>query len=161
MARRRRKSPPDPGYKPSDAPADMPPGEAATAPSPRAVVAAVAGLLAAWIGAGSMGLLAHPLRHALTWLAAAALLVAGWPQGRREWKEWGIMAAAILAGLILTVPATGVYSVLGVAVVLAVLSRMHTGCGKGVRHILPERPDGFSAQNVPDTFPAHGEIPHR
>jgi len=105
----------------------VPPGSPATAPSPRAIVAAVAGLLAAWIGAGSMGLLAHPLRHALTWLAAAVLLVAGWPQGRRAWKEWGILAAAILAGLILTVPATGVYSVLGLAVVLAVLARTHTG----------------------------------
>ena len=127
MARRRRKSPPDPGYKPPEAPAEVSPGSPATVPSPRAVVAAVAGLLAAWIGAGSMGLLAHPLRHALTWLAAAVMLAAGWPQGRRAWKEWGVLAAAILAGLILTVPATGVYSVLGVAVVLAVLARMRTG----------------------------------
>ena len=105
----------------------MPSGGPPTAPSPRAVVAVMAGMIGAWLAAGSMGLLAHPLRHALTWLSMAVMLVAGWPQGRRAWKEWGILAAAILAGLILTVPAHGVYNVLGPAVVLAVVARVHAG----------------------------------
>ena len=84
-------------------------------------------MAAAWLAAGSMGCLAHPLRHALTWLAAAVVLVAGWPHGRRPWKEWAILAAVIVAGLVLTVPATGVYNVLGVAAVLAVVANMHVG----------------------------------
>jgi len=86
-----------------------------------------AGMIGAWLAAGSMGLLAHPLRHALTWLSMAVMLVAAWPQGRRAWKDWGTLAAAILAGVILSVPANGVYNVLGVAVVVAVVARVHAG----------------------------------
>ena len=93
----------------------------------RVVVAAVVGMVAAWLAAGSMGLLAHPLRHALTWLAMAAAMMACWPAGRRSRREWGILAAGVVGGLILTAAATAAYNVLGVAVVLAVLARTHAG----------------------------------
>jgi len=38
----------------------------------------VAGLAGAWVAAGSTGLLAHALRHVLTWLAVATALMCGW-----------------------------------------------------------------------------------
>ena len=130
---------------------------AAIAPSTRVIVAALAGMIAAWLAAGSIGLLAHPLRHALVWLAMAAVLLAGWPRAGDGGRGTGdgargtgttprgashppqpasrlpppapflTLAAALLAGLILTVPATGAYNVLGVALVLAVLAQTHTG----------------------------------
>ena len=41
------------------------------------VLSALAGLAAAWIAAGSTGLLGHPLRHVLTWLAVGACALLG------------------------------------------------------------------------------------
>ncbi|MGQ9576084.1 MAG: DUF4350 domain-containing protein [Thermoguttaceae bacterium] len=95
-------------------------------PSGRLVLAAVAGVVAAWIAAGSAGLLAHPLRHALVWLAGGLMLLAGWPQGRPG-RRCGVLAAAILAAGILMVPATAVYNVLGVALLLAALAQVQDG----------------------------------
>jgi hypothetical protein len=118
---------PTPGGSLPDVSVDAPVAVAASEPATRAVVAAVAGLVAAWLAAGAMGLLAHPLRHAMTWLAMAVVMLACWPMGRRSWKERGILAAGVVGGLILTMPATAAYNVLGVAMVLAVLARTQAG----------------------------------
>jgi hypothetical protein len=64
---------------------------AASAPSIRGTVAALAGLGAAWFAAGSTGLLAHPLRHWLAWLAGGLAVLAAWP-GRGRWKDRLIVA---------------------------------------------------------------------
>ncbi len=83
--------------------------------------------MAAWIAAGSAGLLAHPLRHALAWLGLAVVLIAGWPKQFRTWRERAILAAAVVFALVLTVPAAAAYNVFAVAVVLAVLAQARSG----------------------------------
>ena len=99
----------------------------AQSPSTRAIVAATAGMAAAWIAAGSTGLLAHPLRHALTWVAVAVVIVAAWPGRRLPWKERLILLAAVAAAIAMTVPVVAVYNLLAVAVLLAMLSRAKRG----------------------------------
>jgi hypothetical protein len=101
----------------------VPPEEIAEAvPSTAAVAAALGGMAAAWIAAGSVGLMTHALRHALVWAAVAVVLVVGWPRKGRSWRDalWLIAAAAAAIGL--TVPAADFYNVLAVAVVLAALA---------------------------------------
>ena len=56
---------------------------------PAAIVVLVAGMVAAWLAAGSTGLLGHPLQHALTWLALAVALVAGWPRDNQSFGDLG------------------------------------------------------------------------
>jgi len=107
------------------------PANAQSGPTVRVVVAAVAGILAAWIAAGSIGLVAHPLRHALTWLTMGAVVVAAWP-GRARRAELGILAAAVVAGIALSVPAGAVYNVAAVALLLAVLARLKSGIDRRV-----------------------------
>lgn len=105
--------------------ADREPG--APAPSPPAVAAALAGMAAAWIAAGSTGLLAHPLRHALTWPALGVMTIAAWPGWPRSVKDRFILVAALVAAVLMTVPATPVANVAAVALVLAILARANGG----------------------------------
>ncbi len=96
------------------------------APSTPAVVAALGGVAAGWIAAGSAGLLAHPVRHALTWAALAPAIIAAWP-ARRTWKEPLAVVAAAAAAVLMTAPAMPVYNVLAVVLVLAALAWANTG----------------------------------
>lgn len=54
-----------------------------TRPTLGAVGAAVAGLVAGWVGAGSVGLLGHAFRRGLLWALLGVVAVAAWPQPRR------------------------------------------------------------------------------
>lgn len=105
--------------------------ETALRPSTRAVVAALAGIAAAWVAAGSTGLLAHPLRHGLAWLALAVGLVAAWPP-RQAWLERLILPAVLVVAVGMMVPAMPVYNVLAVCLVLAMLSRANRGVDQRV-----------------------------
>ncbi len=91
--------------------------------SPRTVAVAVAGMLGAWVAAGSVGPLVDPLRHLLTWLALGTAVVLDWPSADRSVRDWLLLAGALLAGVLLNLPAEPAMNVLGVAVVLAVLVR--------------------------------------
>ncbi len=95
-------------------------------PSGRASVAALAGLAATWLAAGSTGLLARPFAHGLSWLALGVGLIAAWP-GRSKRTDRLLLAAALVAAVAMMVPAAAVYNVLGVCLVLAVLSRASAG----------------------------------
>jgi phage-related minor tail protein len=98
-----------------------------------AIVVLVAAMAAAWIAAGSTGLLAHPLRHALTWVALCVAIVAGWPgrhptnlpsvPGPRPLRAWLALAAAVVLGLIMTAPDQPAVNVLAVTLVTAALVR--------------------------------------
>jgi len=95
-------------------------------PSPvplRAVVIMVAGMTAAWIAAGSVGLLADGLRHALVWLALGVAVVAAWPRREGPVGDWLSLGVGVLAGLVMTSFSDPALGVLAVAVVLAVLVR--------------------------------------
>lgn len=90
-------------------------------------VAVVAGIVAAWFAAGSTGLLAASLCHALTWGALAVALFAVWRRRRRTGLERGVMAAALGLGIALTIPAAPVCNVLAVAAVLSALAWENAG----------------------------------
>src|SRR3989442_10786355 len=53
----------------------------------RYLFGAAAGLVAAWLAAGSTGLLGHPLRHVLTWIAVIVTLLAAWPSESRSGRR--------------------------------------------------------------------------
>jgi hypothetical protein len=103
-------------------------GEPAEAkPSARATVASLAGVAGAWIAAGDVGLVAHPLRHVLIWMALAALGIAGWPTRRPSLRQWAVLALGLLAAVLLNVTAAVAYNVLGVTLALAALAQCHEG----------------------------------
>jgi hypothetical protein len=102
-------------------------GEPCVAVTPQAVLILVAGMSAAWFAAGSTGLLTHPLQHALTWLALAVSLIAGWPRENRSFGTWVILATGVILGVLLTTAALPTVNVLAVAVVLATIAQVNRG----------------------------------
>lgn len=94
---------------------------------PSAIVTLVAGMAAAWFAAGSTGLLAHSLQHALTWLALGVALVAAWPQNIRSFGTWTILAGGVILALLFTASAIPTVHVLAVAVMLASLAQVNRG----------------------------------
>ncbi|MBL7038464.1 MAG: hypothetical protein ISR77_07515 [Pirellulaceae bacterium] len=102
---------------------------AATATVPT-VCAACAGMLAAWVAAGSTGALAHPLRVALTWVALLVAVVSVWPWRRRQ--RLLALAATALVGLPFVVPVTPIHEVLVVAAVLGLLATGQQGASRTV-----------------------------
>lgn len=97
-----------------------------------AVVACLAGMAGAWIAAGSTGLMAPTLRHALGWLALATAALAAWPRTRQSWPERLTLAVAVAAAIGLTVPAASLYNVLAVVILLAVFARSADGVDRTV-----------------------------
>jgi hypothetical protein len=97
-----------------------------------ATTAALAGMTAAWIAAGSLGLVAQPLRNGLLAIALATMIVAVWPKGRRRWVDWAFLALAAAVALVLAVPVVPVCGVLGVALVMAVLARLRAGIDRRI-----------------------------
>lgn len=93
----------------------------------RAIVALAAGMSAAWFAAGSTGLLAHPLQHALTWIALAAALLAAWPENIRLFGTWAVLAVGIAFGLFFTASSVPAVNILAVAIVLAAVSQVNRG----------------------------------
>ena len=82
--------------------------------APQALIILVAGMAAAWLAAGSTGLLGHPLQHALTWLSLAVALVAAWPRDNRSFGTWAILAGGAILGLSLTastIPTVNIFAV--------------------------------------------------
>ncbi len=92
----------------------------------RHFVTVVAALVAAWIAAGSLGMLGHPLRHGLTWLALGVAVVAGWPPRDEPLLGWLTLAGAAVLGVILTASSSSAVNVLAVPVVIAALVRSQT-----------------------------------
>jgi hypothetical protein len=87
--------------------------------------AVVGGLVAAWLAAGSTGMMAHSLRHAASLGALIVVGIAAWP-GRRDLKTLWLLGAAV-ASVALSLPAHPVPNVLAAAVFLAALARFHEG----------------------------------
>jgi hypothetical protein len=96
------------------------------------VVAVVVSFVAAWIAAGSMGLIGHPLRHALTWVAMGVAIVAAFPGVGTAWvRAAGIVAASAI--VIVTTPSIiPAVNVMGVAGAVAVLAILASGAGARV-----------------------------
>ncbi len=90
-----------------------------------AVAAAVAIVVAAWIAAGSIGLLADPLRRTLTWVALLVAVGAGAPRPGSGRQKGLVLAAAVLAGLLMTAVPQSEAHILAVALVGAALAWTH------------------------------------
>ncbi|HID77085.1 MAG TPA: DUF4350 domain-containing protein [Planctomycetaceae bacterium] len=79
--------------------------------------------------------MAHPLRHAVVWVAAAVMVLAGWP--RDAGRNQGLLVAAGLAGAaVLLVPAAPLWNVLGVAVALGLLAWGAKGADRAVLELV-------------------------
>ena len=107
--------------------ADCPVGISA---EPGPIVAAIASLAAAWIVAGSTGLLAHPLRRALTLTALGVAIFAQHPFPWRGRKN--LLAFLVTVGLAIYMISSSLpaINVMGVSVVLASLAFKSSGQAK-------------------------------
>ncbi|HEV2969429.1 MAG TPA: hypothetical protein VGY55_05505 [Pirellulales bacterium] len=86
------------------------------------IVAPVAGLVGAWIAAGSVGLIGHPLRHALAWLVMAAVVVSAWPCEWRPWRRTAVWIAGIIAAIGMTASSLVVVNIMAMSLLLAAVA---------------------------------------
>jgi hypothetical protein len=94
------------------------------------LIAVTAGLAAAWIAAGSTGLLAHPLRRALTLAALGIAIFAPHPSPWRGSKGIVVMLATAGLAVYMTASSLPVINVMGVSFVLASLAVAFRGQAK-------------------------------
>lgn len=88
-------------------------------PSWLVVLAAVAGLAAALTVAGSMGLMAHSLRRAVTLVFMASSALACRPGGVSPWRDRALIVGSLVVAGAMVSSALAVVGVMGVAVLLA------------------------------------------
>ncbi|MBN1361471.1 MAG: hypothetical protein JW993_12810 [Sedimentisphaerales bacterium] len=116
----------DPEERPIESlcPSGQPSVEGAAPVAFGAVIAVLACLMAAWIAAGSIGLLAHPLRRALTLVALGAALLAPGICPSRCWPRTALtpLVAGVAAYLVFLAAPTA--NIMAPALVLAFLSLM-------------------------------------
>ncbi len=94
------------------------------------VVAAIAYLAAAWIAAGSTGLLAHPLRRVLTLAALVVAILAQHPFPWRGMKGLVALLATVVLAIYIIASSLPVINVMGVSLVLASLAFTSPGQAK-------------------------------
>lgn len=99
------------------------------------VVAALAGLAAAWIAAGSTGLLAHPLRRTLTLAALGVTILAQRPFPWRGRKDLAALLVMVGLAIYMVSSSLPVVNVMGVSLVLASLAFKSSGQAKNTLRI--------------------------
>jgi lipid-A-disaccharide synthase-like uncharacterized protein len=87
----------------------------------------LAGLTAAWLTAGSTGMLAHPLRHVLTWLALGAAAAVAWPADFRRFDRWGVLLCGAILAAVLTAADSPFVNILAAAAFMAALAQVNRG----------------------------------
>ena len=87
----------------------------------------LASLAAGWIASGAAGLLGHPLRHTLTCLAGAVIVLAGRPAAPRSPRAWMILGGGVVAFVAMNASGLISVNVLAVAVLLAVMAENLSG----------------------------------
>jgi len=107
--------------------AEPSPGDLQVFPSSAAATAAVAGLVAGWIAAGSVGLLGHAWRRGLVWVALGCVLLAALP--RRDRRGRFLLAVLLAAAAALPGIASELrpINVLSVVLVLAAVAQGQEG----------------------------------
>ncbi len=96
------------------------------------VIAVLSAMAGAWIAAGSAGMLADCLRHALAWLALVVCGAAGWPPGRRDRKALlAILGAAVVSAAMVAADHPAI-NVAAMAVLLAALAWTREGLDRRV-----------------------------
>ena len=106
---------------------DAPRDEPSVTVDSQAILVLVAGMAAAWFSAGSTGLLAHSLGHALTLSALAVAIVAAWPKSPCAPGTWLILAGGVGLALLMTGSTIPTINVLAVVVVLAAIAQISRG----------------------------------
>ena len=99
------------------------------------VVSVIAGLAAAWIAAGSTGLLAHPLRRVLTLLALGVAIVVQNPFPWRKKKDIIAMLAIVSLAILLIASSLPVVNIMGVSLIMVSLAFKSHGQAKRILHI--------------------------
>ena len=99
-----------------------PSDQAATTAAFGPIVAALVSLAAAWIAAGSTGLLAHPLRRMLTLVALGVALLTPGISGSRSWRRIVLTPLVACAAGCLVAVAAPAANVMAVTLVLAFLA---------------------------------------
>ncbi len=89
----------------------------------RTIVCVVALMAAGWIAAGSIGLLADPLRCVLCWIVLGVAILVDFDGKDRPPRHWVALAAAVVAGLMMTGSSVVAVNVAAVAVVGFALAR--------------------------------------
>jgi hypothetical protein len=84
-------------------------------------------LAAAWIAAGSSGLLAHSLRHVLTCLLLGVSVIITWPSSSKQGRDWLVLVAGIAISFILAVFPLEVANILSVVIILSMLAHLRGG----------------------------------
>ena len=82
--------------------------------------AAVLAIAAAFVAAGSTGLLAHGLRHAITWVLLLLVAALAWPVGA-GWREKAIVLVASAAAVVLTAVALAAVALAAVALTVSTI----------------------------------------
>ncbi len=100
-------------------------------PSSWLIAGGACGLAAAWIAAGSTGLIAHGLRHAITWLLLGGAVVLAWPRGTELWQRVSVVAA-VIAAVLMTASSIQAVNLFAAPVVLAALSHAQAGPSRRV-----------------------------
>ncbi|MCC6126229.1 MAG: hypothetical protein IT426_14820 [Pirellulales bacterium] len=95
--------------------------------STSATLIVAAGVAAAWVAAGSSGVIAHSLRHVVTCIVLGAAAVAGWPTQAKEWKSWVIFAGGIVVAIIMAVVPLEAVNILSVVIILSALAQLRGG----------------------------------
>jgi len=103
------------------------PGPHAPALGWSAVITVLAGLTAGWIAAGAVGLMGHPLRHTLTFLAAAIAALAGRPTETGSTRTWVTLLGGVVIAVAMSASSLIPINVLAVAVLLAALAVCRSG----------------------------------
>lgn len=96
-------------------------------PSPGVVTAAVSGLVAGWIAAGSVGLVGHAFRRGLVWIALGCVLVAAVPRRDRRGPFLVAAGLAIAAAIVGIASELRPLNVLAVVLVLVAAARGQEG----------------------------------
>jgi hypothetical protein len=99
------------------------------------VVAPLAGLVGAWTAAGSIGLIGHPLRHALTWVAIAIVVIAAWPRRWGLWHRTAVWFAGISLALVMAGFGLAPVNVMAVALSLAVTALVRPDAARSLRAV--------------------------
>jgi hypothetical protein len=99
------------------------------------VISVIAGLAAAWIAAGSTGLLAHPLRRALTLLTLGVAVAAQNLFPWRKKKDLIAMLVIISLAMLLIASSLPVVNIMAVSLIIVYLAFKSNGQAKKILHM--------------------------
>ena len=134
--------------KPKPEPRQAQPVQVLPGALPAGIVAAsLAGLAAAWVAAGSVGLMAVPLRHVLVWVLMALALAACWPQ-KRTWPAILPLLAALAAAVVMTASPLEAVNVMAVAVFFAGLCMARADAGRKVLLVVSQAAAVFGIYRI-------------